>query len=142
MSKSSDGPEPRIVNLPAPEILWSMAIKARDDDHCIVCEATDELTAKLIEGRSIADEEGRLNLDSGLTLCARCNILYDNDQTFREKAPSYLKPRKTTRLNVEVDKDLYSKFMAVCRYRGTSISRAVREHIMQQISEVEDGSVN
>jgi len=130
----------KVVNIPAPEVIWSMAVKSRDGDKCVVCESTEELTVRLLDGfDGIADKEGRLRLDAGATLCARCNLKATADADFRAKLPSYLVYHKTTRLNVEIDRDLYAKFQAVCRYRGTTVSRAVREFVAEQMSEVEDG---
>ena len=118
----------KVVNIPAPEVIWSMAVKARDSDKCIACQSSNELVVHLLDGfNGIVDEEGRLRLDAGATLCAKCNLRALSDQKFREKLPEYLVYHKTTRLNVEIDRDLYSKFVAVCRFRNTTISRAVRE---------------
>lgn len=129
----------KVVNIPAPEVIWSMAVKSRDGDRCVACESTDELAVRLMDGfTKIVDEEGRLRLDAGVTLCAKCNLKASTDEEFRAKLPEYLVYHKTTRLNVEIDRDLYSKFVAVCRYRGTTISRAVREFVSAQMSEVED----
>jgi len=83
-----------------------------------------------------------MNLDACVTLCARCNIRYDQDLKFREEVPSYMAPKRTIRLNVEIDRGLYAAFAAICRFHGSSISRTIREFVKSRVDEVTDGSTN
>jgi len=130
-------PEPKIVNLPAPEVIWSLAVKARDE-KCVCCDSKDELVAYLFDGRGIVSKDGTLDLSSGVALCARCNLRAGKDAKFREGLPGMLKPIKAARLNIEIDGSLHARFQAVCRYRGTTVSRAVRELITAHMEVVED----
>lgn len=134
-------PKPKIINLPAPEILWSLAVKARDG-QCIVCDSQDELVAFLFDGKGIVGEDGTLDLSHGLTLCARCNLKASKDPKFRETLPAMLKPVKTVRMNIEIDGNLYAKFQAACKYRGTSVSKGVRQLINEQMETIEDVGSN
>lgn len=134
-------PKPKIVNLPAPEILWSLAVKARDG-KCIACDSPDELVAFLLDGKGIVGADGRLELDHGVTLCSRCNIRASRDEKFRESLPSRLLPEKTARMNIEIGGKLYAKFQAMCRYRETTVSRAVRELINNYVEAAEDVGSN
>lgn len=143
MSKKPKGVETRVVNILEPAVLWALAVKVRDNDRCAVCESKDEAATVLIPGfDSISTEDGRLNLDSGITLCAKCRVLADTDPKFRNSLKDCVKPQPMMRLNCEIDRTLYSKFSALCRIRGMSISRAIRSFIQEQIDEVEDGTKN
>jgi hypothetical protein len=134
-------PKPKIVNLPAPEVLWSLAVKARDG-KCIACDSPDELVAVLLDGKGIVGEQGTLDLGGGVTLCARCHLKASKDEKFRAGLPAMLKPIKAARLNIEIDGNLYAKFQAVCRFRSTTVSRAVRELITAHMEAVEDVGSN
>lgn len=139
----SEVEEPRVVNLLEPAVLWATAVKVRDNDRCVVCGSKDEIAAILLPGaKSISTEDGRVNLDAGATLCAKCRIEAEMDPAFRKSVRGHIVPQPMTRLNCEIDRILYSKFAAVCRIRGMSISRAIRSFIQEQMDEVEDGTKN
>ncbi len=130
----------KVVNIPSPAAFWSMSVKVRDSDQCVVCQSKDELSVQLLDGfAGISTDDGRINLDAGATLCAACKLKAVTDHEFLLSVPSYMDYHPTTRMNFEVPRDLYAKFVAVCRLRGTSISRALRGLVNEQLDEVEDG---
>lgn len=133
--------DPKNVSLVSVEAYWSMAIKIRDADECVVCGRKEEIRARLIDGKSIRQEDGFVNMEAGMTLCAPCDIRYQTDEQFRKTAlrhlANILQKHRTTRLNVEVNRDLYYKFQAMCRFKGMTISSAVRAFVLDTINEVE-----
>ena len=148
MSDKPDIPviEVEMPPMPSLEALWSLAVKQRDSDQCVVCGNSDEILSRLLSDE-ITDEEGRVNLDTGITLCTACNIKFDRDEKFRDLAITHRDNlramNKMTRLNVEINRDLYLKCQAICRYRKTSLSRAIRGIITNQVEEAENhGSQN
>lgn len=133
--------EVEIPPMPSLESLWSLAVKNRDNDQCVMCGSSVEIVSRLV-GESITDEEGRVDLDTGITLCTACNIKYDKDLKFRTRAlvhrDNLRAMNKMTRLNVEINRDLYIKFQALCRYRKTNLSRMIRSMITNQVEEAEN----
>jgi hypothetical protein len=138
--------EVELPPMPSIEALWSLAVKVRDNEQCVVCGSSDEILSRLV-GEEITDEDGRVDLDTGITLCTSCNIKYERDGKFKDRAlvhrDNLRAMNKMTRLNVEINRDLYLKFQALCRYRKTNLSRMIRSIITNQVEEAEShGSQN
>lgn len=139
--QSDPKPVTKVINIPSPAALWSMAVKIRDGEKCVVCQSKDEISVVLLEGfAGISGDDGKINLASGATVCAGCRLRAETDEDFRSKIHTFMDVQPSTRLNVEVDRELYSKFAAVCRLRGTSVSHAVRRILKDTLNEVEDGT--
>lgn len=140
-SKVESLKDPKNVSLVSVEAYWSMAVKIRDNDECVVCGRKEEIVVRLVEGQSIRQEDGSINMNSGITLCAPCNVRYQTDDQFRKTSlrhlANILEKHRTTRLNVEVNRDLYLKFQAMCRFKKTTISSAVRAFVLDTINEIE-----
>lgn len=53
---------------------WSLKVKERDGNRCVICGASGKLFAHHIVHEAV-NWKSRTDIDNGVTLCSRCHIL-------------------------------------------------------------------
>lgn len=112
------------------ELLWSKAVKERDGHQCVACGESEELSALSLS------PEGVLKVQEAITLCPAC--LQKGIPT-----PDLLAMvngrKKTIRLNVNMDGDVYARLAAAAKVTRKDVSTVIRQIAEQFIEEVERG---